>query len=86
MSTVLTTLIRDRILERHVGVALAKFRGQGDYTFLFEENDEVIRFCAGAGPAYTNPRIESAITFLQDIHLLDSGGVTSLGRSALNSL
>ena len=76
-------LIEERVIRRHLWVALRKFRYQGDYTFLLETDDGRVRLRSKDGPAYTTPRLGPAITFLRDIHLLDDAGITNLGKKLL---
>ncbi|KVL96550.1 hypothetical protein WT02_15945 [Burkholderia stagnalis] len=83
LSELLTRLVQCRIVERHLWVAIQKFRGQGDYTFLLECDDGRVRLRQGTGPVLTNPRLSSAITFLRDLHLLDDAGLTIAGLEAL---
>lgn len=76
----LIRLFRDRILDRHLWVAMQKLRYQGDYTFLVEADDGKIRVRAKDGPVLTNPRLDNALTFLRDIHLIGPSGLSELGR------
>lgn len=76
----LIRLLRERVLDRHLWVAMQKLRHQGDYTFLLEADDGKIRVRAKDGPVLTNPRLENALMFLRDIHLLGPSGLTELGR------
>ncbi len=76
----LTRLLRERVLERHLWVAMQKLRHQGDYTFLVEADDGKMRVRAKDGPVPTNPRLDNALTFLRDIHLLGPSGLTGPGR------
>ena len=79
----LTKLIEQRIIRRHLEVALRKLRYQGDYTFLIESDDGKVRLRGKDGPAYTNPRLSSAMTFLKDIDLIGDSGLTEQGRKVL---
>jgi hypothetical protein len=79
-------IIEERIVKRHLWVAHRKFRYQNDYTFLIEADDGRVRLRAGNGPVLTNPRLGPAITFLEDIHLIDAHGVTARGKSLLEAL
>ncbi|WP_321927269.1 hypothetical protein [Burkholderia sp. BCC1998] len=83
LSELLMRLVRCRIVERHLWVAIQKFRGQGDYTFLLECDDGRVRLRQGTGPVLTNPRLSSAITFLRDLHLLNDAGPTTAGLEVL---
>ena len=76
------SIIEERVIRRHMWVALRKFRYQRDYTFLIEMDEGRIRLREKDGPAFTNPRLGPAITFLKDIHLLNSQGLTELGLEA----
>lgn len=49
--------------------------GKGDYTFLVETDDGLIRLREKDGPVFTNPRLGPAIRFLHDIHLLGENGL-----------
>ena len=33
------------------------------------------------GPVLTNPRLDNALSFLRDVHLLDDSGLTDTGRA-----
>jgi hypothetical protein len=79
-------IIEERIIKRHLWVAHRKFRYQNDYTFLIEADDGRVRLRAGNGPVLTNPRLGPAITFLEDIHLIDAHGVSARGKSLLEAL
>lgn len=78
-------LVKRRVMERHLWVAIHKFRGQGDYTFLIEGDEGRVRLRRKDGPALTNPRLASAITFLQDIHLLSPTAPTPAGLKVLEA-
>jgi hypothetical protein len=73
-------LLEDRIVKRHLWVAQRKFRYQGDYTFLIESDDGLVRLRSTSGPVFTNPRLGPAIRFLEDLHLVDGGGLTAAGE------
>ncbi len=75
----------ERVVRRHSWVAMQKLRRQRDYTFLFEQRDGRLVFLAGYQPVATTPRLAPAIQFLEDIHLLDEDGPTSLGLAALEA-
>ncbi len=77
---VVASLIRDRVLHRHLWVALRKLRYQGEYTFLVETDEGRVRLRRKDGPVQTTPRLDTSIDFLKDIHLLDSKSITDLGR------
>lgn len=77
--TLLARIVRQRVLDRHLWVAIQKFRGQGDYTFLLESDDGRVRLRRKDGPVLTNPRLSSAVAFLEDIHLLNANGTTPVG-------
>lgn len=82
MREFLSRLIEERIVLRHLRVAVLKLRG-GDYTFLFEQDNGLLRVRAKDGPTFTNPRLGPAITFLRDIHLLGDDGPTEAGRAIM---
>lgn len=79
---VVERLLEERVVRRHLWVALRKLRHQGDYTFLIETDDGKLRLREKDGPVFTNPRLGPAITFLKDIGLLDKGGLSAKGREA----
>jgi|CXWL01.1.fsa_nt_gi hypothetical protein len=79
-------IIHERVIRRHLWVALRKLRHQGDYTFLIEVDDGLIRLRGKDGPMMTNPRVGPAIRFLTDIHLIGDRGLTSRGAEVLKSL
>jgi hypothetical protein len=79
-SEALARLIEQRVIKRHLWVAHRKFRHEGDYTFLIEADEGLVRLRATSGPVFTNPRIGSALGFLSDLHLIDDTGLTALGR------
>jgi hypothetical protein len=85
LGDLLTRLVKQRVIERHLWVAIEKFRGQGDYTFLLESDEGRLRVRQKAGPVLTNPRLASAIAFLADIHLLGNAGPTAAGRRLLET-
>ena len=76
----LAKIIESRVIDRHLWVAHRKFRYQGDYTFLIEADDGRVRLRETSGPVFTNPRLGPALSFLQDIHLIDEKGLTALGK------
>ena len=77
---VVTRLLNERVIQRHLWVALRKLRYQGEYTFLIDADNGQVRLRQKDGPVLTTPRLDPAITFLRDIHLLDGSGLTNLGR------
>ena len=80
MATFIGRLIEERVIRRHLWVALRKFRYQGDYTFLIETDEGRVRLRATDGPVFTNPRLAPALTFLRDIHVIDDKGLTAHGK------
>jgi hypothetical protein len=81
----LTRLIDERVVRRHLWIALRKLRYQGDYTFLIETDDGLIRLRQKYGPVFTNPRLSPAVRFLSDIHLIDDNGLTPRGVEVLET-
>lgn len=75
----------ERIIRRHSWVAMQKLRRQGDYTFLFEQREARLAYLAAYQPVATTPRLQPAIQFLADIHLLDEYGLTASGLAALEA-
>ena len=78
----LARLIEERVVQRHLSVALQKLRA-GDYTFLIETDEGKLRLREKDGPVFTNPRLGPTITFLKDIHLVGGQGLTDLGAAAI---
>lgn len=78
-------LLEERVIRRHLTVALRKLRHQGDYTFLIEADDGRLRMREKDGPVFTNPRLGPTITFLKDIGLLATDGLTARGQEAMNT-
>lgn len=86
LETLLMRIVKERVLDRHLWVAIQKFRGTaGDYTFLFESDDGRVRLRQKDGPVLTNPRLSSAIAFLEDIHLLGDEGPTPAGLHLIHT-
>lgn len=77
----LARLLEERVIQRHLWVALQKFR-HGDYTFLIERDEGKLRLREKDGPVFTNPRLGPAITFLKDIHVIGGQGLTDYGATA----
>lgn len=81
----LSRLFEERVVQRHLWVAVRKLRYQGDYTFLIDADDGRVKLRRKDGPVWTNPRLDTSVRFLRDIHLIDDDGVTDLGRAVLAS-
>jgi len=79
-------ILEERVVRRHLWIALRKFRYQRDYTFLIEMDEGRLRLREKDGPVFTNPRLGPAITFLKDIHLVGSQGLTDHGLQAVSGL
>ncbi len=75
----------ERVVRRHSWVAMQKLRRQRDYTFLFEQREARLVYLAAYQPVATTPRLQPAIQFLADIHLLDEKGPTARGLAALEA-
>jgi len=80
---ILERILEERVIRRHLWVAMRKLRHQSDYTFLIETDDGKLRLRGKDGPVFTNPRLGPAISFLKDIALLDQDGLTDLGKKAM---
>ncbi|CAN7664267.1 hypothetical protein LJR034_005293 [Caballeronia sp. LjRoot34] len=76
-------LITERILRRHLWVAVRKFRHNGDYTFLFEDDEGRLRKVADIAPTLTNPRLATSLAFLRDVRLVCDDGLTGDGIKEL---
>lgn len=85
-ATTVAALLEQRVLRRHLWVAMRKLRFQSDYTFLVDADDGLVRLRAKDGPVLTNPRLRPAITFLKDVHLVGDEGLTSRGRALMETL
>ena len=79
----LSRLFLDRVLRRHLWVAMRKLKYQGDYTFLVETDDGLIRKRGEDGPAWTGPRLYNAIAFLKDVGILGQSGAAARARHLL---
>lgn len=78
-------IFEERVIRRHLWIALRKLRHQGDYTFLIETDDGKLRLREKDGPVFTNPRLGPAITFLKDVGLLGDSGLTAQGTEAVSA-
>jgi hypothetical protein len=78
--SVISSLILDRVLKRHLWVASRKFRNQKAYTFLMEPEEGVVRYRDHFRVAPSSPRLDQALRFLTDVMLVDDEGITALGR------
>ncbi len=76
-------LLEERVIRRHLWIALRKLRYQGDYTFLLEADNGRVRLRDLDGPVFTNPRLGPSITFLRDINLLGANGITAAGAARI---
>ena len=85
LDRVLHAVLRLRIIDRHLWVAIQKLHFQGDYTFLLESDNGLVRLRRKDGPVLTNPRLGSSIRFLQDIHLIGPTGLTRHGRRVVDA-
>jgi hypothetical protein len=82
---IIARVMEERVLRRHLWIALRKLRYQNDYTFLVEADNGRIRLPNKDGPVFTNPRLGPAVTFLKDVHLLGAGGLTQLGERRIGA-
>lgn len=78
-------LFLERVVRRHLWVAMRKLQYHGDYTFLIDTDDGLVRKRGDHGPVWTGPRLGNAIAFLNDVGLLGAKGATQRGRRALGS-
>ena len=81
----LESLLEERVVRRHLWVALRKLRHQGDHTFLIETDEGRLRLREKDGPVFTNPRLGPAITFLKDIYLLGENGLSDHGLEVVSA-
>lgn len=82
---VVSDLVRERVLKRHLWVASRKFRNQKAYTFHMEPEESQIRYRNHFRVSPSSPRLDQALRFLRDIGLIDEGGITELGRAELEA-
>lgn len=82
----LERLFLERVVRRHLWVAMRKLQYHGDYTFLIDTDDGLVRKRGDDGPVWTGPRLDNAIAFLEDIGLLGAKGATERGRRALGAV
>jgi len=80
LEDMLLDLFMKRVIFRHQAIALHKLKTQGDYTFLFEIEESRATRRMAYEPVFTNPRVNNALTFISDLHLIDDDGVTDIGR------
>ena len=85
-SVAIAAIIEERVIQRHLYVANQKFRHQGDYTHLIDSDEGRVRLRASSDPVLTNPRMGPAISFLEDLYLIDENGLTPQGRSVVEVL
>lgn len=76
-------VIRERVLKRHLWVASRKFRNQKAYTFLMEPEEGLLRYRSHFRVSPSSPRLDQALRFLRDIHLVGDEGITEIGKSEL---
>lgn len=79
----LQRLFLERVVRRHLWVAMRKLQYHGDYTFLIDTDDGLVRKRGDDGPVWTGPRLGNAIAFIEDIGLIGAKGATERGRRAL---
>ena len=80
---VVRELVRDRVLKRHLWVASRKFRNQKAYTFLMEPEEGLLRHRGHFKVSPSSPRLDQALRFLRDVHLIGDAGITEIGLSEL---
>jgi hypothetical protein len=83
---IVAEIMENRVLRRHLWIALRKLRYQNDYTFLIEADNGRIRLRDKDGPVFTNPRLGPAVSFLRDVHLLGASGLTLLGERRMGAV
>src|SRR3546814_1084782 len=71
---VISDLIRERVLKRHLWVASHNFRNQKAYTFHMEPEEGVLRYRAPIRVSPSSPRMDQALRFLRDISIIDKIG------------
>lgn len=83
--SVVATVIRERVMKRHLWVASRKFRNQKAYTFLIEPEEGLLRYRDRFRVSPSSPRLDQAMRFLRDVKLIDDSGLTALGQAELMS-
>lgn len=83
-ASALSRILSERIIHRHLGVALAKLRHQRDYTFLIESDEGRVRLRHKAGPVVTEPRLDTTLRFLTDLRLITADGLSDRGRALVS--
>lgn len=76
----IASILDMRIIRRHLRVATRKFHGQGNYTFLIEPESGRLRARETRSVEASGPRLDTALTFLDDLDLLKDGQITPRGR------
>ena len=76
-------VIRERVLKRHLWVASRKFRNQKAYTFLMEPEEGLLRYRSHFRVSPSSPRLDQALRFLRDIELIGEEGITEIGQAEL---
>lgn len=83
VSSLIASLVIERIVRRHSWVAMQKLRRQRDYTFLFEVHEGRLVRRSRYEPVPTTPRLRPAVQFLVDVGLVDEQGVTARGGAII---
>ncbi|WP_167626602.1 hypothetical protein [Paracoccus luteus] len=81
----ISKMLRNKIVLRHLEVAARRFGAQRNYTNIVEIEDARLRSVSGFSPAFSGPRLPTAIRFLQDVDLLKNGRITARGRAVLEA-
>jgi hypothetical protein len=85
LPAVVAGLLSERVIARHLWVAMRKLRYQREYTFLMEFEDGLIRCRDKDDPILTGPRLVNAIRFLKDMRLIRNEKITSRGLRELEA-
>lgn len=80
-------LIKRYIINRHLNVALAKFRIQRQSTFKFMLQDGTIIHLEDIKPTFTTPRLRSAMNILEDLGMVvwNPPKITPIGKKYLEN-
>lgn len=72
---VLTELIRERVVRRHLRVASHKLGRQGNNTFLFDIDSGLLRARLKRPVSPSGPRLTTAVRFMRDAGLIEAADV-----------
>jgi hypothetical protein len=84
ISDFMELLLHQKIINRHIEVAMRKMRHRNENTLKFQFEDNMLKPVGIVEPGWTGPRISSLHQFLVDLKLVDNTKkVTALGEKVL---